>query len=120
MTLDPNILRFNQIAIIAFLAAAALTGSPALVALVAAIMIAGTLEPRLAVFKRLYTGIVRPALRVPRREIPDDPRAHNFAQGLGGIFLALATLAFLAGAAATGWSLVLVVAALAGLNLTTG
>jgi uncharacterized membrane protein len=62
---------------------------------------------------------VRPALRLAPRFVDDDPRAHHFAQGVGGVFLAVAALAWLAGAAAVGVTLTLLVIALALLNLTT-
>lgn len=82
-------------------------------------LLAGSLDPRLAGFKRLYSSLIRPALRVAINPSEDDPRPHNFAQGLGGVFLLLATLAFANGWVLLGWSLAITVAALALLNLTT-
>jgi hypothetical protein len=119
MKLDPNVLKFNQIAIIAFLVLAFLLQQPIIVAFVAVVMLLGTFYPKLALFKNIYSSFVRPALGIAKNLIDDDPRAHNFAQGVGGVFLALSSLAFLLGSSYLGWGLGIVVIALAGLNLTT-
>jgi hypothetical protein len=119
-TLDPNVLRFNQICIVGGIALAAILTQWWIVALIGAVMLAGTFHSSLAAFKRLYIRVVRPTLRLPARLIEDDPRAHNFAQGVGGVFLALATLAFVVSAPVLGWALSGMVLALALLNLTTG
>ncbi len=119
MFIDPNVLRFNQICIVIGVALAALLNVPVLVFTVGAILIAGSFNPKLAVFKRLYTDLLRPALRLPVNRVEDDPRAHNFAQSFGGVFMLTATGAFLVGAPILGWSLTAVVATLALLNLTT-
>lgn len=116
---DANVLRFNQIAIVSGISAALLIQQPIIVATIGAVLLAGSLDPRLAGFKRLYSSLIRPALRVAVNPSQDDPRPHNFAQGLGGVFLLLATLAFLGGWSLIGWSLAVLVAALALLNLTT-
>jgi hypothetical protein len=119
MKLDPNVLRFNQIAIIALLALAFLLEQPIIVAFVATVMLLGTFYPKLALFKNTYTNFVRPALGIAKNLVDDDPRAHNFAQGVGGSVLVLSSLAFLLGSNYLGWGLGVVVIALAGLNLTT-
>jgi hypothetical protein len=119
-SLDYDVLRFNQFSIVLLVALAALTRQPLLVALVAAVMLAGSSNPRLALFKNAYVKAVRPTLGIRPEVREEDPRPHNFAQGVGGSFLALATIAFLLGAPAAGWILSAVVVALALLNLTTG
>ncbi len=119
MKLDPNVLKFNQIAIIAFLVLAFVILQPIIVAFVAVIMLLGTFYPKLALFKNLYSSLVRPALGITKTLVEDDPRAHNFAQGVGGVVLVLSSLAFLLGSSVVGWGLGIVVIALAGLNLTT-
>jgi Domain of unknown function (DUF4395) len=119
MKLDPNVLRFNQIAIIALLALAFALQQPIIVVFVAAIMLLGTFKPTLALFKNTYSSLVRPALGIAKNLVDDDPRAHNFAQGVGGSVLVISSLAFLLGSSYVGWGLGLVVIALAGLNLTT-
>ena len=50
----------------------------------------------------------------------DNPEPHLFAQGVGGAFLLVATLAFGANVAVLGWALTWVVIALAALNLFAG
>jgi Domain of unknown function (DUF4395) len=119
MKLDPNVLKFNQIAIIAFLILAFLLQQPIIVAFVAVVMLLGTFYPQLALFKNIYSNLVRPALGIAKNLVEDDPRAHNFAQGVGGVVLVISSLAFLLGSSVIGWGLGVVVIALAGLNLTT-
>ena len=116
---DANVLRFNQIVIVGGIVTALLIQQPLIVVMIGAVLIAGSLDPRLAGFKRLYMSLIRPALRLAVNPSEDDPRPHNFAQGLGGVFLMVATLAFASGWVLVGWSLAIVVAALALLNLTT-
>ncbi len=119
MKLDPNVLKFNQIAIIAFLVLAFVLQQPIIVAFVAVVMLLGTFKPKLALFKNIYSSLVRPALGIAKNLVEDDPRAHNFAQGVGGSVLVISSLAFLLGSSVVGWGLGVVVIALAGLNLTT-
>lgn len=116
---DANVLRFNQIVVVAGITVALLIQQPLIVVMIGVVLLAGSFNPRLAAFKRLYSSLIRPALRVAVNPSEDDPRPHNFAQGLGGVFLLVATLAFLGGWPLIGWSLAIVVVALALLNLTT-
>jgi hypothetical protein len=119
-TFDANILKFNQISIVTLIAVAfGLQFSP-LVMMVGLVMLLGTLEPRLAVFKQMYTLIIRPVFKFAPHLDHDDPRPHNFAQGLGAVFLGISSLAFLLGSAILGWGIALLVLLLALLNLTTG
>jgi uncharacterized membrane protein YhaH (DUF805 family) len=117
---DSNVLRFNQISIVTLLLLAAVLNQPVLVGLVAAVMLLGTFEPRLALFKRLYADVLRSTFRITSRLVEDDPRPHNFAQGLGGVFLLVSSLAFLLVLPVVGWVIAALVVALALLNLTTG
>ena len=119
MKLDPNVLKFNQILIIAFLILAFLLQQSIIVAFVAVVMLLGTFYPKLALFKNIYSSFVRPSLGIAQKLVDDDPRAHNFAQGVGGVVLVLSSLVFLLGSSYLGWGLGIVVIALAGLNLTT-
>ena len=59
-------------------------------------------------------GLLRPDL------VADEAQPHLFAQGVGAIFLLLATLAFLSGNALIGWSLTGIVIVLAAVNLFLG
>ncbi len=119
MKTDPIALKFNQINIIA-LSALGLFYNHWLIGLSAFIMLLGTAWPKLALFKQLFTKLVRPLLRLEPQFIDDDPRAHNFAQGVGGIFLSLAGLSYLGDLPVLGAVLTLLVIALAALNLSTG
>jgi hypothetical protein len=117
---DHSALRTNQAFIIGLLLIGFVTDVKALVTFVAAVMLIGTVWPKVSLFKALYVyflkprGLIRPDLKV------DNPEPHLFAQGVGGTFLVAATLAFLANAAATGWVLTWIVIALAALNLFAG
>ncbi len=62
--------------------------------------------------------VVAPRLKPP--EELEDPRPPRFAAAVGVVFLVAATAAFLLGANALGWTLSLLVAALAALAATTG
>ena len=114
---DHTALKVNQASIIAFLGLAFLLNQVWLVTLVSAVMLVGTLWPRAGLFKLFYARVLKPAGILHPNVIPDDPQPHLFAQGLGGIMLAAAIVAFALGAAVLGWLLVWVVAVLAAVNL---
>lgn len=68
-------------------------------------------------------ALYRSAKKALRLSIPIEPEEEpppRFAQTLGAVVLALASLSFLAGADALGWALALIVAGLQGLLATTG
>jgi hypothetical protein len=113
---DRSVLKTNQVAIIALTTLAFVAQTPALVAFVALVMLAGTADPRLALFQQLYLRGLKPLGLVRPRVVMDDPVPHRFAQGLGGTVLAAATLALAFGAAAFGWGLAGLVVALAFIN----
>ncbi len=117
---DSNVLKANQISIVGLILLAWLLQFSPLVMAVGLVMLLGTLEPRLAFFKQFYLHTLRPALKIPAKLEPDDPRPHNFAQGLGAVFLGVSSLLFLLGSPVLGWLVALLVMALALLNLTTG
>ena len=117
---DRTGVRVNQAAIIGLLLAAFVASWPWLVALVAAVMAAGTINPQLALFQRLYRDGLRPA-GVLRPDLHIEPAApHRFAQGLGSGVLLAASLALFAGLGGLGWGLALLVVALAAVNLFFG
>lgn len=118
--LDRNALRFNQAAIIALTLLAFVLGQPVgqgIVVGVATVMLLGTLYAPLSGFKLFYwrvvvrTGLIRP------RVVVEDPAPHQFAQGVGSVFLFAAFVALLLGASVVGWALAWVVIALAAVNL---
>ncbi|MBX3056707.1 MAG: DUF4395 domain-containing protein [Anaerolineae bacterium] len=117
---DQSALKVNQAFIIGLLVLAFLLDAVWLVAVVAVVMLLGTAVPGLGLFKRIYQHILQPAGIVKPQVIEDNPEPHRFSQGLGGVFVALATLALLAGQPTIGWALVWLVVILAGLNLFLG
>ncbi|MFQ5399387.1 MAG: DUF4395 family protein, partial [Anaerolineae bacterium] len=71
-------------------------------------------------FKRIYRHLLKPAGIVRPNVITDNPEPHRFAQGFGGVVVALAVAALLAPLPALGWALAWLVVALAALNLFLG
>ncbi|MEI7769682.1 MAG: DUF4395 domain-containing protein [Chloroflexales bacterium] len=117
---DRTALRVNQGFIVGLLALGFVLGQPWLAALVAAVMIVGTAAPGAALFQQIYHRLLKPAGLLKPDVQAEDPAPHRFAQGLGGTVLALGVLALFAGQAALGWGLVIVVIALAAINLAFG
>lgn len=117
---DRTALKVNQTAIIMLLLIAFLANQAWLVALVALVMILGTITPQLALFQRIYRDLLRPAglLRPDLHE--EEATPHRFAQGLGAAFLVAASAALVAGLSVLGWGLGLLVVALAAINLIFG
>ena len=117
---DHSALRINQAFIIGLLVIAFVLDAKWLVALVSAVMLIGTFFPNIALFKAVYWYILKP-LKIARPDVRrDNPEPHLFAQGVGGTFLLVATLAFWAGVSWVGWALAWIVVALAALNLFAG
>ena len=117
---DHSALRTNQAFIIGLLILAFVLDARGLVAFVAVVMLAGTIWPNAGLFKAVYAYVLKP-LNLARPDVrADNPEPHLFAQGVGGVVLALATIAFLASAAVLGWALAWLVVALAVLNLFAG
>ena len=124
MRVDHSALRVNQTGIIATVLVAVLGSAfvwplVALIPVLAVVLLLGTWKPDLALFKQLYFRVLKPRGLVKPRPLEDDPRPHNFAQGLGGVFLAVSALLLLVVPVA-GLALAPVVAALAAVNLFFG
>lgn len=115
---DHSALRTNQAAIIGLLIGSFIGDAALIVGLTGLIMLVGTL---LGVpgFKSFYRILNRYRLLKPNL-IYDNPQPHRFAQGVGGMVLALSSLAFLGGLTTLAWVLAWLVIALAGLNLFAG
>ncbi len=64
----------------------------ALIPLLALVLLLGTFAPQFALFKQLYFKILKPRGIVKPRPVQDRPEPHNFAQGLGGVFLAISSV----------------------------
>jgi len=121
---DHSALRVNQTGIVAtvLVAFAGSFLSPAflvLIPLLGIVLLLGTFAPQLALFKQVYFKVLKPRGIVKPRPVQDRPEPHNFAQGLGGVFLGIAS-ALLFGAPIIGLALALLVAVLAFVNLAFG
>ena len=121
---DHSALKVNQTGIIvtvlvAFVGSALWRPLLVLIPLLAIVLLLGTFVPRLALFKQLYFQVLKPRGLVKPRPVQDRPEPHNFAQGLGGVFLAVASI-FLVPLPVVGLALALLVAVLAFVNLAFG
>ncbi|HEY6040553.1 MAG TPA: DUF4395 domain-containing protein [Anaerolineae bacterium] len=116
---DHSALRVNQASIITLLIAAFILNVPWLVAVVAGVMLIGTVL-RVPGFKWLYAGLFKPLGWVKPDILEDNPEPHVFAQGLGGVVLLGALAGFVLGSEIVGWALTWLVVALAALNLFAG
>ena len=121
---DHSALKVNQAGIIvtvlvAFIGGAFYRPLLVLIPLLAIVLLLGTFAPQLALFKQLYFKVLKPRGIVKPRVVADNPVPHNFAQGLGGVFLAVATV-FLIPVPWLGLALALVVAVLAFVNFAFG
>ena len=121
---DHAALKVNQVGIVAtvviafvgsFFSAAFL----ALIPLLGIVLLLGTFAPRLALFKQIYLHVLKPRGIVKPRPVQDRPEPHNFAQGLGGVFLGIAS-ALLFSVPIRGLAVALLVAVLAFVNLAFG
>jgi len=121
---DHSALKVNQTGIVttvlvAFIGSAFYRPLLVLIPLLAIVLLLGTFAPRFALFKQLYFKVLKPRGIVKPRPVQDRPEPHNFAQGLGGVFLAVAS-ALLVPFEIAGLALALLVAVLAFVNLAFG
>jgi hypothetical protein len=117
---DRNTLRTNQ-AFIVGLTIIAFVSQPAgvwLVLFTGLVMALGTVWEPLALFMQVHRRLLKPAGILGPKVHVEDPMPHRFAQAVGATFLLAATIALLADATALGWTLNLIVTALAFINLT--
>jgi hypothetical protein len=117
---DHTALKFNQASIITLNLLGFVFNLPALVTFAALAMLVGTAFPAAALFQQIYFRILRPRGWLRPWVLTDNPEPHRFAQGLGGIFLALGAAALFTGYATIGWVLTWLVIVLAALNLFFG
>ena len=118
--LDRSALRFNQISIITLVLIGFIFDQPVLPAFVAAVLVAGSIDPRLALFKATYKHVLRPLKLMNPDTIDDVPAPHEFAQLLGGIVLGVGVIFIFSGTRILGWALSWVVVLLAATNLFLG
>jgi hypothetical protein len=121
---DHSALKVNQTGIVvtvlvAFIGSAFYKPLLVLIPLLAIVLLVGTFAPQLALFKQFYFQVLKPRGIVKPRPVQDRPEPHNFAQGLGGVFLVVAS-AFLLPVPVIGLALALLVAVLAFVNLAFG
>jgi len=131
-TVDHSALKVNQAGIVvtvlvAFAGSAFYRPLAILIPLLAIVLLAGTFAPQLALFKQLYFKVLKPRGIVKPRPVADRPEPHNFAQGLGGVFLAMSSVLLYLGTPAygavvpvLGLAIALLVAVLAFVNLAFG
>lgn len=118
---DRNTLRTNQAFIVTLSVLAFLLGSEVgrwVVLGTALVMALGTANEAFALFKQVHRRILKPAGILKADVHVEDPMPHQFAQGMGSVFLFLAFAALVTGATTVGWVLTWIVAALAFVNLT--
>lgn len=121
---DHSALKVNQTGIVAtvlvaFIGSAFYRPLLMLIPLLAVVLLLGTFAPQLALFKQFYFKVLKLSGIVKPRPVQDRPEPHNFAQGLGGVFLAVASV-FLLPVPVVGLALALLVAVLAFVNLAFG
>ncbi|MCG3207105.1 MAG: hypothetical protein FOGNACKC_00705 [Anaerolineae bacterium] len=115
---DTTALKFNQASIVTLTLLGFVLNQPWLVLLVGLVLAVGTIWPGVALFKLVYSRLLKPAGLLKANVITDDPAPHQFAQGVGALFL-LAASAFLFAlpGAVIGWVLAWIVIVLAAVNL---
>src|ERR1700674_5527261 len=111
---DHSALKVNQTGIVAtvlvaFIGSAFFRPLLVLIPLLAVVLLLGTFAPQLALFKQVYFKILKPRGIVRPRPVQDRPEPHNFAQGLGGLFLVVSSV-FLLPLAWLGLAIALLVA----------
>jgi len=117
--IDPRGPRANQAVLATALLSGLVTGQTWVAGVFAAVLLLGAaFGPRWGPVLRVYQSFIRVRLGPPTHL--EDPRPPRFAAAVGVVFLATATVAFALGADGLGWSLAMVVAALAGLAAATG
>ena len=116
---DHSALIVNQIVIILLNVLAFVFNLPWLVAVVAGVMLLGTLLAGPG-FGFVYHYVLRPLKLVRPHLLLDNPEPHRFAQGFGGLVMLAGTTGLYAGLDVLGWSLVWLVAGLAALNAFAG
>ncbi len=119
-TVDVNVPRFNQGLVALLTAAAFVFQLEWLVGVTFAVLALSWLGgPSLAIFTQIYVRIVRPLVQ-PSGPTEFEPAAPpRFSQLIGSLFLGAASIALAVGAGAVGWTLTLIVTALAALAAAT-
>lgn len=114
---DHNAIKFNQMGIALVSLAAFVADWPPLAAILALIMAAGTARPSWGLFRFVYQRVALPLRLLKPNVLDDDPAPHRFAHGMGAAVLVLGYAALAGGVNVAGWTLVLLVAVLALVNV---
>jgi hypothetical protein len=118
---DTTALKFNQASIVILTLLGFVLDQPYLVLLVGLVLAIGTIMPDAALFKQIYLKGLKPAKLLKANVIADDPAPHQFAQGVGALFLlASSSVLLTVGATGLGWTLAWIVIILAAVNLFFG
>jgi hypothetical protein len=118
---DRSVLKVNQMIlmvtiVVGYVIGLADSGIAWILPVLAVMMLAGVASPSLNVPRILYTKVLRPSGIVKPRIVQEDPAPHRFAQLVGGVFLAAASVFVITGLLLVAWVLAWIVAALAFLN----
>ena len=117
--IDPRGPRTNQAVLAMALVLGFLVGQWLVVPVFASILFLGAaFGPKWGPVLRFFASVIKPRL-APPHEL-EDPRPPRFAATVGVLFLSSSTIAFLEGASTLGWTLALIVAALAAAAAATG
>ena len=114
---DTTALKFNQVSIITLTLLGFLLNQPYLVLFVGVALAIGTISPEAALFKQIYFKLLKPNNLLKANIIDDDPTPHQFAQGVGALFLLAGSTLLIFNSVFLGWFLVWIVIVLAAVNL---
>ena len=115
---DTTTIKFNQASIVTLTLLGFLLNQPYLVLLVGLVLAVGTVWPQAALFKLIYLKLLKPNNILKANIIDDDPAPHQFAQGVGALFLLAGSSALFAfNQVILGWTLAWIVIILAAINL---
>jgi Domain of unknown function (DUF4395) len=118
---DRSVLKVNQVilmtgVVVAYFVGLASAKAAYVLPALAVMMLAGAASPQWNLPRLLYLHGLRPWGIVKPRVVNEDPAPHRFAQLVGGVFLAAASIAVFTGALFVAWVLGWIVALLAFLN----
>jgi hypothetical protein len=119
---DRSVLKVNQMILMVVIVVGYLVGGLAysdaawVLPVLAVMMLAAVASPALNLPRQLYIQALRPSGIVRPRIVQEDPAPHRFAQLVGGVFLAAASIFVITGSLVVAWALAWIVAALAFLN----
>ncbi len=118
---DRSVLKVNQMIlmvtiVVGYVIGLAYSQIAWILPVLALMMLAGVASPSLNVPRILYTKVLRPSGIVKPRIAQEDPAPHRFAQLVGGVFLAVASVFVITGFLLVAWVLAWIVVALAFLN----